>query len=129
MNVYRNRLKRYDLLSMSGKSTAINPTRAENYPEWYQEVIKAADLAENSLVRGCMVIKPWGYAIWEKMAANLDKRFKLQGVENAYFPLFIPLSLLQKEANHVEGFATECAIVTHHRLEKNKKVNWSLLVN
>lgn len=106
---------------MNTKPTAISPRRAENYPEWYQEVIKAADLAENSLVRGCMVIKPWGYAIWEKMVANLDKRFKLEGVENAYFPLFIPLSLLQKEANHVEGFATECAVVTHHRLEKNKE--------
>ncbi len=106
---------------MKGKQTAITPTREENYPEWYQEVIKAAELAENSLVRGCMVIKPWGYAIWEKMVADLDRRFKEEGVENAYFPLFIPLHLLQKEAKHVEGFATECAVVTHHRLEKNKE--------
>lgn len=98
--------------------TAINPTRAENYPEWYQEVINASDLAENSPVRGCMVIKPWGYAIWELMQQILDEAFKRTGHVNAYFPLLIPLSNLEKEAEHVEGFAKECAIVTHTRLEE-----------
>jgi prolyl-tRNA synthetase len=96
---------------------AISPTRAENYPEWYQQVVKAADLAENSDVRGCMVIKPWGYAIWENIQRQLDTMFKETGHENAYFPLFIPMSFLEKEAEHVEGFAKECAVVTHHRLE------------
>jgi prolyl-tRNA synthetase len=96
--------------------TAISPTRADDYPEWYQQVIRAADLAENSDVRGCMVIKPWGYSIWENMQRVLDGMFKATGHENAYFPLFIPLSFLQKEADHVEGFAKECAVVTHHRL-------------
>ncbi len=97
--------------------TAISPTRADDYPEWYQQVIKAADLAENSPVRGCMVIKPWGYAFWENMQRALDGMFKATGHENAYFPLFIPMSFLEKEAEHVEGFAKECAVVTHHRLE------------
>ena len=97
--------------------TAIVPTREEDYPQWYQEVIKAADLAETSPVRGCMVIKPWGYALWENIQQNLDGRFKATGHKNAYFPLFIPLSFLQREADHVEGFAKECAVVTHHRLE------------
>lgn len=97
--------------------TAIQPTRAEDYPEWYQQVIKAADLAENSPVRGCMVIKPWGYALWENMQRVLDGMFKATGHQNAYFPLFIPMSYLEKEAEHVEGFAKECAVVTHHRLE------------
>lgn len=96
---------------------AISPTRHEDFPEWYQQVIRAADLAENSDVRGCMVIKPWGYALWERMQAVLDQMFKDTGHRNAYFPLFIPLSHLQKEAEHVEGFAKECAVVTHHRLE------------
>ena len=96
--------------------TAITPTRAEDYPEWFQQVIRAADLAENSDVRGCMVIKPWGYSIWENMHRGLDGLFKATGHENAYFPLFIPMSFLQKEAEHVEGFAKECAVVTHHRL-------------
>jgi len=96
---------------------AISPTRAENYPEWYQQVVKAADLAENSDVRGCMIIKPWGYAIWENIQRQLDTMFKATGHENAYFPLFIPMSFLEKEAEHVEGFAKECAVVTHHRLE------------
>ncbi|MCA9221753.1 MAG: proline--tRNA ligase, partial [Planctomycetales bacterium] len=96
---------------------AISPTRDENYPEWFQQVIKAADLAEPSDVRGCMVIKPWGYAIWENMQRVLDRMFKETGHENAYFPLFIPMSFLEKEAEHVEGFAKECAVVTHHRLE------------
>lgn len=99
------------------EQTAITPTRAEDYPEWYQQVIKAADMAENSVVRGCMVIKPWGYGIWEKIQSQLDAMIKATGHENAYFPLFIPLSFLEKEAEHVEGFAKECAVVTHHRLE------------
>ena len=97
-------------------STAITPTREQDYAEWYQQVIKAADLAEISPVRGCMVIKPWGWAIWENMQRGLDGMFKATGHENAYFPLFIPLSFLQKEAEHVEGFAKECAVVTHSRL-------------
>src|SRR6476469_9690465 len=97
--------------------SAISPTRAENYPEWYQQVVKAADLAENSDVRGCMVIKPWGYALWENIQHVLDGMFKATGHVNAYFPLFIPVSYLEKEAAHVEGFAKECAVVTHHRLE------------
>ncbi len=97
--------------------TAITPTRADDYPEWYQQVVRAADLAEQSAVRGCMVIKPWGYALWENFQRVLDRMFKETGHVNAYFPLFIPLSYLEKEAEHVEGFAKECAIVTHHRLE------------
>ncbi len=101
----------------AGSKTAIRPTRAEDYPEWYQQVIRAADLAEVSPVRGCMVIKPWGYAIWENMQRALDRMFKATGHENAYFPLFIPMRYLEKEAQHVEGFAKECAVVTHHRLE------------
>ncbi|MCE5318131.1 MAG: proline--tRNA ligase [Parachlamydia sp.] len=105
------------------EKTAITPTRAEDYPEWYQQVIKAADMAENSPVRGCMVIKPWGYGIWENMQRYLDDRIKSTGHDNCYFPLFIPLSFLEKEAAHVEGFAKECAVVTHHRLEeKNGKL-------
>lgn len=102
---------------MNKEKRAISPLRTEDYPEWYQQVIKAADLAENSTVRGCMVIKPWGFGIWENIQRQLDDRIKSLGHENAYFPLFIPLSLLQKEADHVEGFAKECAVVTHHRLE------------
>jgi prolyl-tRNA synthetase len=97
--------------------TAIEPTREENYAEWYQQVIKAADLAENSEVRGCMVIKPWGYAIWENIRNTLDKMFKETGHRNAYFPIFIPKSYFEKEAEHVDGFAKECAVVTHSRLE------------
>ena len=97
---------------------AITPTRSEDYPEWYQAVIKAAELAEVSPVRGCMVIKPWGYGIWENMQRVLDEKFKETGHENAYFPIFIPKSFLEKEAEHVEGFAKECAVVTHHRLEE-----------
>jgi prolyl-tRNA synthetase len=101
--------------------TAITPTRAEDYPQWYQEVVKASDLAERSPVRGCMVIKPWGYSLWENIVTVLDGMFKETGVKNAYFPLFIPLSFLEKEAEHVEGFAKECAVVTHHRLEKGSQ--------
>lgn len=93
--------------------------REENYSLWYNNLVIKADLAENSAVRGCMVIKPYGYAIWEKMQAQLDKMFKETGHVNAYFPLFIPKSFLSKEAEHVEGFAKECAVVTHHRLMTN----------
>ncbi|MEY4579274.1 MAG: hypothetical protein RL701_3977 [Pseudomonadota bacterium] len=103
---------------MAKKETnAISPTRAQDYPEWYQQVVRASDLAEQSPVRGCMVIKPWGYAVWENMQRVLDAEFKRTGHKNAYFPLFIPKSFLEKEAQHVEGFAKECAVVTHHRLE------------
>jgi len=97
--------------------TAITPRRDEDFPEWYQQVIRAAELAEPSDVRGCMVIRPWGYGIWENMQRQLDAMFKATGHRNAYFPLFIPLSYMQKEAEHVEGFAKECAVVTHHRLD------------
>ena len=90
--------------------------RAENYSQWYNDLIVLADLAEQSAVRGCMVIKPYGYAIWEKMQQQLDRMFKQQGVQNAYFPLLIPKSYLSREAEHVEGFAKECAVVTHYRL-------------
>ena len=84
-------------------------SRAQDYSQWYNEIVQGADLAENSGVRGCMVIKPYGYAIWEKMQAELDRMFKMTGHENAYFPIFIPKSYLSKEAAHVEGFAKECA--------------------
>lgn len=104
---------------MQTNKTAITPTREQNYPEWYQQVIKAADLAETSPVRGCMTIKPWGWAIWENMQRVLDDEFKATGHKNLYFPLMIPLSFMQKEAEHVEGFAKECAVVTHHRLAKD----------
>lgn len=93
------------------------PKRNEDYSAWYNELVKKADLAENSAVRGCMVIKPYGYSIWEKMQAQLDKMFKETGHTNAYFPVFIPKSYLSKEASHVEGFAKECAVVTHYRLK------------
>ncbi len=96
---------------------AISPRREEDYPMWYQEVVKASEMAERSPVRGCMVIKPWGYALWENIMHQMDDMFKATGVKNAYFPLFIPLSYMEKEAKHVEGFAKECAVVTHHRLE------------
>ncbi|HIN39626.1 MAG TPA: proline--tRNA ligase [Flavobacteriales bacterium] len=92
-------------------------SRSEDFPQWYNDIVLKADLAENSAVRGCMVIKPYGYSIWEKMQASLDKMFKDTGHSNAYFPLFIPISFLSKEADHVEGFAKECAVVTHYRLK------------
>ena len=92
-------------------------SRSVDYSQWYQDLVIKADLAENSAVRGCMVIKPYGYAIWEKMQAELDRMFKETGHQNAYFPLFIPKSFLSKEADHVEGFAKECAVVTHYRLK------------
>src|SRR6187549_375486 len=95
------------------------PKRSENYSEWYNEIVKRADLAENSAVRGCMVIKPYGYAIWEKMQRALDDMFKATGHVNAYFPLFVPKSFLEKEEEHAEGFAKECAVVTHYRLKAN----------
>jgi prolyl-tRNA synthetase len=96
------------------------PKRSEDYSLWYNELVKRADLAENSAVRGCMVIKPYGYSIWEKMQAELDRMFKETGHTNAYFPLFIPKSFLSKEASHVEGFAKECAVVTHYRLKNDE---------
>ena len=98
-------------------------TREENYSQWYNDIVKKADLAENSAVRGCMVIKPNGYAIWEKMQAALDKMFKDTGHVNAYFPLFIPKSFLSREAAHVEGFAKECAVITHYRLKNDPDGN------
>ena len=104
------------------------PTRAENYSQWYNDLVVKADLAENSAVRGCMVIKPYGYAIWEKMQATLDKMFKDTGHQNAYFPLFIPKSFFTKEASHVEGFAKECAVVTHYRL-KNAEDGSGIIVD
>lgn len=94
-------------------------TREENYSQWYNDIVKKADLAENSAVRGCMVIKPYGYAIWEKVQSTLDKMFKDTGHVNAYFPLFIPKSFFSREASHVEGFAKECAVVTHYRLKND----------
>ncbi|MDP3462209.1 MAG: proline--tRNA ligase [Bacteroidales bacterium] len=95
-------------------------SREDNYSQWYTDLVTKADLAENSAVRGCMVIKPYGYAIWERMQAALDKMFKDTGHENAYFPLFIPKSFFSKEASHVEGFAKECAVVTHYRLKNDE---------
>ena len=95
-------------------------SREQNYSQWYNEIVQGADLAENSGVKGCMVIKPYGYAIWEKMQAELDRMFKATGHVNAYFPLFIPKSYFSKEAAHVEGFAKECAIVTHYRLKNSE---------
>ena len=108
---------------MGKPQNAITPSRSEDFPEWYQQVVRASDLAENSEVRGCMVIKPWGYGLWEQIQGQLDKMFKDTGHKNAYFPLLIPLSYLEKEAEHAEGFATECAVVTHHRLEAQKDEN------
>ena len=99
--------------------TAITPRREDDFPEWYQQVIRAAEMAEPSDVRGCMVIRPWGYGIWENMQHQLDAMFRATGHRNAYFPLFIPLSYFEREAAHVEGFAKECAVVTHSRLEVN----------
>jgi len=96
------------------------PKKEDNFSAWYNELVKKADLAENSSVRGCMVIKPYGFSIWEKMQSKLDEMFKETGHKNAYFPLFIPKSYLSKEADHVEGFAKECAVVTHYRLKSDK---------
>jgi len=105
---------------------ALDITRAANFPEWYQSIVARADLAENSPVRGCMIIKPWGWGVWELVQAALDKRIKETGHENCYFPLFIPLSFIAQEASHVEGFAKEMAVVTHHRL---KVVDGKLVVD
>src|SRR5512135_1812751 len=93
--------------------------REENYSQWYNDLVIKADMAENSAVRGCMVIKPYGYAIWEKIQSALDRMFKATGHSNAYFPLFIPKSFFSREASHVEGFAKECAVVTHYRLKNS----------
>jgi prolyl-tRNA synthetase len=102
---------------------ALSVTRAQNFAEWYQQVIAEADLAEESGVRGCMVIRPWGYGMWERIQKLMDAQIKLAGVENCYFPLFIPLSFFEKEADHVDGFAKEMAVVTHHRLvQKNGRL-------
>src|SRR5690625_2018698 len=98
-------------------------TREEDYSKWYNELVIRADLAENSAVRGSMVIKPYGYAIWERMQAELDRMFKETGHQNAYFPLFIPKSFFSKEATHVDGFAKECAVVTHYRLKNDENTN------
>lgn len=103
---------------MAKKIDALTP-RSENYSQWYNDLVIKADLAENSAVRGCMVIKPYGYAIWEKMQQTLDRMFKETGHYNAYFPIFIPKSFMSREADHVEGFAKECAVVTHYRLKNN----------
>ena len=105
---------------------ALPVTREDNFPEWYQAVVDQADLAETSPVRGCMIIKPWGWGIWELVQASLDKRIKETGHENCYFPLFIPMSFIAQEASHVEGFAKEMAVVTHHRL---KAVDGKLVVD
>ncbi|MGB3465887.1 MAG: proline--tRNA ligase [Cyclobacteriaceae bacterium] len=105
------------------------PKRAENYSAWYNELVKKADLAENSAVRGCMVIKPYGFAIWEKMQQELDRMFKETGHENAYFPLFVPKSLFEAEEKNAEGFAKECAVVTHYRLKTDPENKSKLIVD
>ncbi len=105
------------------------PKRSENYSEWYNEIVKRAGLAENSPVRGCMIIKPYGFAIWEKMQRALDDMFKATGHENAYFPLFVPKSFLEKEEEHAEGFAKECAVVTHYRLKADPDKKGQLIVD
>src|SRR6266850_489335 len=111
--------------TVAAETASVTP-RAQDYAEWYLDVIKRGDLAEHSPVRGCMVIKPHGYAIWEKMQRELDDRFKATGHVNAYFPLFIPLSFLTREEKHAAGFAKECAVVTHHRL---KSINGEVVVD
>lgn len=105
------------------------PKRTENYSEWYNQIVTKADLADHSAVRGCMVIKPYGYAIWEKMQQALDKMFKETGHVNAYFPLFVPKSFLEKEEGHAEGFAKECAVVTHYRLKTDPTTKGKLIVD
>lgn len=105
-------------MNAKAQKTAITPTRAENYNEWYQKIVRASDFAELSGVRGCQVLKAWGYGVWEMMQRDLDRRFKETGHENYYFPLYIPLSYFEREAAHIDGFAKEMAIVTHHRLIK-----------
>ena len=103
--------------------------RSEDYSKWYNELVVKADLAENSAVRGCMVIKPYGYAIWEKMQAELDKKFKETGHQNAYFPLFVPKSLFEAEEKNAEGFAKECAVVTHYRLKTDPEDSSKLIAD
>ena len=103
--------------------------REEDYSKWYNELVVKASLAENSSVRGCMVIKPYGYAIWEKMQAQLDIMFKETGHQNAYFPLFIPKSLFEAEEKNAKGFAKECAIVTHYRLKSDPENSGKLIVD
>src|SRR5205814_3305694 len=105
------------LMNTTIAKTAITPRRDQDFPEWYQQVIRAAELAEPSDVRGCMVIRPWGYGIWENMQRQLDAMFRATGHRNAYFTLFILLTYFAKEAEHVEGFAKECAVVTGSWLE------------
>ena len=105
-------------LNIKKKQQSITP-QAEDFSQWYLDVIEKADLAEHSVAKGCMVIKPYGYAIWENMQKILDQKFKATGHKNAYFPLLIPKSFLSKEASHVKGFAKECAVVTHYRLIEN----------
>ena len=102
---------------MNKTKTAISPTKEENFNEWYQQLIKQSDLAENSSVRGCMIIKPNGFAIWENIQKELNIEFRERDIENAYFPLLLPLSAIQKEAKHIDGFAKECAVVTHKRVK------------
>ena len=104
-------------------------SRSEDYSRWYNELVVRADLAENSAVRGCMVIKPYGYAIWEKMQSELDKMFKATGHQNAYFPLFVPKSLFEAEEKNAEGFAKECAVVTHYRLKTDPEDSSKLIVD
>jgi len=104
-------------------------SRSTDYSKWYNEIVVQADLAENSAVRGCMIIKPYGYAIWEKMQAELDKMFKATGHENAYFPLFVPKSLFEAEEKNAEGFAKECAVVTHYRLKNDPDNKGKLIVD
>ena len=117
----QNQQKQNQKNNAQGKKprTAITPTREEDFPAWYQAVIKAADMAENAPVRGCMIMKPYGFAIWEHIQRILGDMIKEEGVDNVYFPLLIPLEFIAKEADHIDGFATECAVVTHHRLEKD----------
>ncbi|MBL4710769.1 MAG: proline--tRNA ligase, partial [Flavobacteriales bacterium] len=105
------------------------PTREEDYSPWYNEIVSRADLAEHSAVRGCMVIKPYGYAIWEKMQAQLDKMFKETGHSNAYFPLLVPKSLFEAEEKNAKGFAKECAVVTHYRLKADPDNEGKLIVD
>jgi prolyl-tRNA synthetase len=106
-------------MAKGGKNKGVSPSRQEDFPAWFQAVVREGEVAELAHVRGCMVIRPWGYAIWELMQAELDRQIKRSGASNAYFPLFIPLSYFEEEAEHVEGFAKEMAVVTHHRLEED----------
>jgi len=121
-------LKVQDLCQITGMSKKLTK-RSEDYSKWYNELVVKADLAENSAVRGCMIIKPYGYAIWEKMQAQLDKMFKDTGHENAYFPLFVPKHLFEAEEKNAEGFAKECAVVTHYRLKTNPDDTSKLIVD